>query len=129
MRILDSDHAIGIIRGTIDPHHYIAIYEKMFITAISVGELLYGAYRSHHTERNLSLVNDLLARCTILNYDEQTARIFSKLKVQLEKLGTRLDDADLHIASITLHYNAILVTHNQRHFQRIPHLQIEDWIG
>jgi tRNA(fMet)-specific endonuclease VapC len=34
---------------------------------------------------------------------------------------------DLKIGAIALTYPAILLTRNQRDFQQIPDLQIEDW--
>ena len=35
---------------------------------------------------------------------------------------------DLQIASIALEHAVPLVTHNHRHFQRVPGLAIEDWL-
>jgi tRNA(fMet)-specific endonuclease VapC len=47
----------------------------------------------------------------------------------LEIAGNVIEDLDLQIASIALRHNASLVTHNQRHFQRVPNLTLEDWLS
>ncbi|MGH3775657.1 MAG: hypothetical protein ACRDRR_07960 [Pseudonocardiaceae bacterium] len=57
-----------------------------------------------------------------------TARTFGVLKAALERRGTPLAEPDLRIASIALSRDLILVTHNVRHFQRVPELTVENWI-
>lgn len=57
------------------------------------------------------------------------ARRFGAIKYRLESAGTRLADADLLIGATCLAYRATLVTHNQRHFNRIPGLVLEDWLA
>jgi tRNA(fMet)-specific endonuclease VapC len=52
---------------------------------------------------------------------------FADLKSRLEMEGKRLDDFDLLIASTALALNYRLVTNNERHFRRIPGLEIENW--
>jgi len=53
---------------------------------------------------------------------------FGALKAELERHGERLDDGDLQIVAIVLSHAATLVTHNQRHFRRVPGLPLEDWL-
>jgi predicted nucleic acid-binding protein len=38
-------------------------------------------------------------------------------------------EADLLIAAHALHFSAILVTDNVKHFEFFPGLQIENWVG
>jgi tRNA(fMet)-specific endonuclease VapC len=78
--------------------------------------------------QNLARVDVLLAALTILPYDEQTARQFGRIKADLELAGKRLSDLDLQTASIALEHVVPLVTHNRRHFERVPGLAIEDWL-
>jgi tRNA(fMet)-specific endonuclease VapC len=70
----------------------------------------------------------MLANIRVLPYDDDAACRFAVLKVYLERRGERLDDADLQIASIALSSSAPLVTHNTRHFNRVPNLLLEDWL-
>lgn len=129
MRILDSDHCIGILRGKLDLRDHIAADEELAITSISVGELTHGAHRSARSEENLARLDAFFAAVIVLPYDERGARRFGYLKAQLESAGELIGDLDLQIASVALESNALLLTHNQEHFLHVPGLQIEDWLG
>ena len=39
----------------------------------------------------------------------------------------RIDDMDILIASTALTHNLVLVTNNEKHFRRVPGLEIENW--
>jgi tRNA(fMet)-specific endonuclease VapC len=131
MKILDSDHCVAILRGQLDLTEKIPPDDVLAVTAISVGELVYGAGESQHALDNLARLDVLLAPLTILPFDEWSARRFGQLKAQLEKLGETIADLDLQIASITLDQNAPLLTHNRKHFFRLVDLAglvLEDWL-
>lgn len=128
MKVLDSDHWIALLRGQLDLRGQVAANEALAITAISVGELVYGAERSAQATQKLLQIDTLLAGVIVLPYDDAAAHRFGSLKVALERRGERLADADLQIAAVVLGYAATLVTHNQRHFQRVPGLPLEDWM-
>jgi tRNA(fMet)-specific endonuclease VapC len=51
------------------------------------------------------------------------------LKTQLRQSGQPLPDFDLLIASVALVENRILVTNNTHHYERIPGLQLENWVS
>lgn len=59
----------------------------------------------------------------VLPFDAAAADIFQALLTQRLRIGTQ----DLQIAAIALANDAILVTSNQRDFERVPGLRIEDW--
>lgn len=119
MKILDSDHWVALLRGALDLRGRVAADEELAMTAISVGELVYGAERSERQAARLLELDTLLAGVTVLAYDEQAAHRFGSIKVTLERRGERLDDADLQIAAIALIRGAQLVTHSRRHFGRV----------
>lgn len=128
MKILDSDHWIALLRGTLDLRGRVAADEELAITAISVGELVYGAACSSQPAEKLLQVDTLLATITIVAYDNAAAHRFGVLKRTLERRGERLADADLQIAASALGRGVPLVTHNKRHFARVPELMLEDWL-
>lgn len=128
MKILDSDHCVAILRGRLDLRDRPVQGEALAATAVSVGELTHGAYKSANAEENLARLDVLLASVAVLPFDQAAARRFGFLKAELESVGSRLGDLDLQIASIALEYGTPLVTHNRRHFDRVPGLSIEDWL-
>jgi len=132
MKILDSDHCMAILRARLDLTGRVAPDEELATTAVSVGELVHGATKSQRAADNLARLDVLLAALTILPYDEWSARRFGQLEAQLEQAGEVISDLDLQIASITLEHDAVLVTHNQKHFSRLTSmagLVLEDWLA
>ena len=101
--------------------------DAQFTTAVTIGELFKGAYRSVAKERHLKNIEErVLPALTILPYDLSVARVFGEIRAELEKSGSILADADLQIAATALYHNLELVTGNLRHFERIPGLRIND---
>ena len=128
MKLLDSDHCIAVLRGELNLMQFAAPSDVLYTTAISVAELTHGAHKSARRRENLARLEVLLAGLTVLPFDTPSARAFGTLKAELENAGKRLADLDLQIASIALSHELPLVTHNQRHFSRIPRLVLEDWL-
>jgi tRNA(fMet)-specific endonuclease VapC len=128
MKLLDTDHWVALLRGRLSLEGKVSPDESLAITAISVAELTHGASKSARAEENLARLDILLATLIILPFDEAAARHFGALKATLERSGNRLADLDLQIASIALANDLSLITHNTRHFARIPGLQLDDWL-
>lgn len=99
--------------------------EDQFTSAVTVGELFKGAYRSKAKERHLRNIEErVLPAVTVLPYDVATARVFGEIRAQLEETGMILPDADLQIAATAVHHGLELVTGNVRHFERIAPLRL-----
>ncbi len=58
----------------------------------------------------------------------KSASIAATHYAYIRRLGTPLDDMDLLIAGIAIENDMTLVTHNMKHFSRIPGLKLQDWI-
>ena len=101
----------------------------MFVTAITVSELAYGAHKSDRPTHHLAQVDLLLDRVTVLPFDTEVARRCGQLKNMLRRAGTPLSEPDLQIASIALCHALPLATHDQRHFSRVPGLMLVDWLA
>lgn len=98
---------------------------EQFTSAVSVGELFRGAFRSGNTARHLANIEDhVLPLITVLPYDVAIARIFGQISADLAGAGKPLMDADLQIGATALHHGLELVTGNLRHFERIPGIRI-----
>ncbi len=102
---------------------------RQFTTAITVGEMVYGAHKSNRPAHFISKLNDLVwPNIQILPFDRNSAEIYGKIRAMLEKKGTPLTEPDLRIASIALCHKLILVTVNVKHFLKISGLTIENWL-
>jgi predicted nucleic acid-binding protein len=98
---------------------------EQYTSAISIGELFRGAFRSSLSERHLGNIElRILPAITVLPYDVAVARVYGRIHAQLTESGKVLADADLQIAATAIHHNLELVTGNLRHFERVPGLKI-----
>ena len=77
MRILDTDHCIAILRQKLDLRDHVAADEELFITSITVAELIHGANRSIHRDDNLTRLEVLFAVVTVLPFDEMAGSVFT----------------------------------------------------
>lgn len=103
--------------------------ERQFTTAVTLGELLYGAAKrgsASIAERVRGLVTGAVA---VLPFDDAAAEVYGPLRARLESAGRPLAEPDLRIASIVLCRGLVLVTGNIRHFARVPELEIENWLA
>ena len=103
--------------------------KEQFTTSITVGEMIYGAYKSNRTQYILNKLDQLLLpKLTVLPFDEPAAREYGRLRATLEKAGISIAEPDLRIASICLTRNLILITGNLNHFSKVPGLHVENWM-
>jgi len=58
--------------------------------------------------------------------DDVTAH-FGEIKAALERRGERIEDFDIAIAAHARAANAVLVTANASHMDRVEGLRVEDW--
>jgi predicted nucleic acid-binding protein len=98
---------------------------EQFTSAVTIGELYKGAFRSPDCERHIeNIERRVLPAVSVLPYDVAVARIYGEIEAVLYKKGQGLLDADLQIAATALYHGLTLVTANIRHFARIPDLCI-----
>jgi len=128
--LLDTDIIIYWMKGNRDISHKIVSegFSNIAAADISKAELYYGAYKSLRTEENLAAITTLSERINFIPFNDPSQSIFGMIKADLERKGTRLDDVDLMIASTAIAFNLVLVTNNINHMQRIPGINIENWV-
>jgi tRNA(fMet)-specific endonuclease VapC len=74
--------------------------------------------------RELAQLFEFYQEFEIVLFDEAAARQFDDLRAQRFRLGTM----DLKIAAIALVNHAVLLSANQRDFERVPGLRCENWL-
>ena len=126
--MLDTDTVSLIIRKNPNIIKNLISHEddEICISAISNAELCYGLEKRGSEKLSLS-VRDLTGRFSIIAFDDYQGELYGRIRLDLEKSGSPLGDMDMLIAAAALSQNAILVTHNTRHFSRIKGLITEDW--
>ena len=102
--------------------------QDLFISAITLAELRYGAAKSRRRERNLESVRRVAQALYISAFDDAAAAAYGDLRAELERAGTPIGPLDTLIAAHALSLGMILVTANTREFTRVRGLRVESWL-
>ena len=78
-------------------------------------------------DKNLLAIQIVSKKLALVNFNAESAQLFGKIKADLKQQGNIILDADIMIAAITIVNKLILVTNNEKHFIRIPNLNLENW--
>jgi tRNA(fMet)-specific endonuclease VapC len=101
--------------------------DYLAMSAVTLGELIYGAEKSAQSVRNLADIEALAARMDVVPFDSQAAIHFGQVRAELAKSGKLIGPFDLMIAGHARSRGLILVTNNLREFKRVPGLRVENW--
>ena len=103
---------------------------KVWIPQPVVAEVAFGLARLRKSKRRerlrarFELLLSELARC---EWTDGVSQAFGQIKAQLERRGIPLEDFDIAIAAHAVAHNAVLVSANVRHMDRIEGLTLENW--
>lgn len=128
--LLDTNICIYIAKQK--PPHIFDKFKELHIgeasmSTITYGELYYGVQKSQHVKKNMALLQELTRLLPPLPISPEAGKYYGQLRSKLEILGTPIGNNDLWIAAHALSLNVILVTNNQKEFNRVPHLRVENW--
>jgi len=128
MYLLDTDILIDLCRDRFRLQDRVAAagIKNCMISEISLAEFYVGVNKSKNPrlEKEAVFIAETFAVIPISG----ALKTYAQLRAQLEQKGTRLDTMDLFIAATAIDNGYTLVSHNTRHFSRIPGLQLEDWL-
>lgn len=127
--LLDTNIASSIIKGNkpaVDRHLAKVEMAELAISAVTEGELRFGAARLPHATRLHALLEDFFLRVIVLPWDSDAAQHYGRLRADLEREGQPMGNLDTMIAAHALALGVILVTSDQA-FTRIKKLKPVDW--
>jgi tRNA(fMet)-specific endonuclease VapC len=101
--------------------------DRICVSTIVLGEMLFGAEKSAAPVRNLKNATDFVARLAVIDFDTRAAEHFADLRAELERAGTPIGPFDAMIAGHARSRGLSVVTYNRREFERVPGLRVETW--
>ena len=133
MYLFDTDILSQVLKRAPSPTLLIRLAavpaEQQFTSAITVGEMVYGAYRSDRPDQFLRQLEERLwPNIRILPFNRAAAETYGRLRAQWGGAGAPLAEPDLRIAAIALTHDLTMVTGNVRHFSRVSGLRTENWL-
>ena len=100
---------------------------EMCASSVTAMELLYGAHKSQAVRRNLDVIEGLLGRLTVLDFDLGAAEHAGQIRAELASAGTPIGPFDLMIAGHARSRGLCLVTNNEGEFERVSGLRLANW--
>src|SRR5947209_19561774 len=95
------------------------------ISLITLGEIYEGIYYGRDPQRSEVVFRQFLRSVDILPLNRSIMQRFGRIRGDLRQRGQLIGDPDILIAATALYYDLILLTRNQKHFQRIPLLKAQ----
>ncbi len=93
--LIDTNIVIALFAGDPGVTDRIGRAEYVFIPAVVIGELLYGANKSGRPEENKERIERFASDNLILNCNTETARWYGKIKNALQKKGRPIPENDI----------------------------------
>ena len=129
--LLDTNIVIYVLKRR--PAEVLATFNanasRMAISSITLAELMHGAEKSSRVSENLTAIEDFCSRLVVLPYGSKAAQHYGAIRASLEKLGRPIGVNDLHIAGHARSEGLVLVTNNRAEFERVPALEVENWVN
>lgn len=129
--VVDSSIFVAAERGRFDwvGFHAELGAERLYITVMTLAELLHGAERAdspERKERRMEYIGAVEVRYPLLPFCRDEAVVYSKLWAAMSAAGTLIGLHDLQIAAVALHHGYRVATLNVDEFSRVPGLEVVD---
>ncbi len=127
--LLDTNICIHFLRGKfgmLEKFQELGM-ENFAISEVTFAELVFGAEKSTNPKKNLELIEVFTDQVLILPIFS-AIYLYGKEKARLRSIGLMISDFDLLIGCTAVDKDLIMVTENQKEFERISGIQLENWV-
>jgi tRNA(fMet)-specific endonuclease VapC len=130
MRYLLDTNIVSVLvrdpRGDVTERIRVVGEANVCTSIIVAAELRYGAKK--RSTRLRAQVESVLSALEVLPFEAPADSIYGDIRGQLEQAGRPIGGNDLLIAAHAIALGCVVVTDNQREFERIKDLRVENWL-
>jgi tRNA(fMet)-specific endonuclease VapC len=128
--MLDTDTSIYVMREHPEQlsQRFNHLAEQVCVSAITLGELHFGAEKSGRRIENLQAIEHFTARLEVLPFAAKAAAHYGQIRAELKQAGTPVGVLDMLIGAHARSEGLVVVTRNRRKFDRIVGLRVENWL-
>ncbi len=120
--LIDTSALVAHFRGEVDLRDIVRRYGGVYVSAVTVYELEYGARRAGRTS-DLAAFEEAF-QLEVIPLGRVEAERAAALNAELAEQGRRIGDRDALIAATALSHHLDLVTRNVQEFRRVPNLPV-----
>jgi tRNA(fMet)-specific endonuclease VapC len=130
--LLDTNICIHIRQRR--PPRVLARFQRLkpgeaVLSVITYGELIYGAEKSQFCEQATRQLTELAGLVPVMELPVQAGQYYGAIRAALEARGEMIGNNDLWIAAHAKAGGLTLITNNEREFQRIQGLKVQNWVN
>ncbi len=123
--LIDTDIVAAYLKGRPEETTLLASLEgTLAISLITYGEIYEGIYFGRDPKRYEQGFLAFLRAVDVLPLNKAIMKRFARIRGELRRTGNSISDNDILIGATALHHDLTVVTHNRKHFQRIPGLTL-----
>ena len=101
---------------------------ELAMSTITMGELRFGAEKSQSQEKARLALQHLQSLIQVAPLTESVATHYGEIRAALERTGQIIGNNDLWIAAHAHAEGWVMVTNNEREFNRVDGLVVENWV-
>lgn len=105
---------------------YRSTYKQFTISIITRYEILRG-FKASGASTKLAYFERFCRENNVLPLSDEIIDQASNIYAVLYRQGALISDADILIAATAWTYGRVMITDNEKHFNRVTDLQIENW--
>jgi tRNA(fMet)-specific endonuclease VapC len=130
--LLDTTTLSFLMRGDEEVRAHLTTHPRtsVYVCQPVIAEIEYGLVRLPRSARKARLrhrFDIFLKELLRADWTDEVSRQFGRVRTDLEKRGIRLEDFDVAIAAHAMALDAVLVTDNVAHLERVTGLALENW--
>lgn len=99
------------------------LMSEVYVPAIVVGELYYGAYKSANPQKHIAQIRAFLKNCITISCDSLSGEVYGRIKTALMQKGRPIPENDVWIAAIAQQFDLPLFTID-KHFSEIDGISL-----
>lgn len=127
--LVDTDTCSAYVRrNPLVEKRFLQYTGGLYISAVTLGELLTWVLRANAPAHRRQDLQDLLNQVAVLDVTQDVAAKFGQIRAILFDAGTPVAEMDLFIAATALIHGCTLVTHNTADFNNVPGINQVDWL-
>ena len=105
---------------------YLKEFDQINISIVTYYEIIAGL-KFKKAERQLYDFDVFINDNSIINISEESAKISGDIYANLRQKGITIGTSDILIAGIAIENGLTLITNNEKHYEPIQGLNIENW--
>ena len=118
--LLDSNAYSLLMRGDAQVGQLVQAADRVFFSAVVIGELMYGFRRGSRLQQNSEILRSYLGspRVSVVSVGESTANYYSMIAAALRSKGRPIPTNDMWVAAHVMETGAELIS-SDNHFEQV----------